>query len=64
VAKRLGYLVEALNIPGQAERLAHWQSLISQGISPLEPGAGNLGPVRSRWQLRVNVSIAEKESPA
>jgi predicted transcriptional regulator of viral defense system len=64
VVKRLGYLVEALKIPLRADRLAGWQSQISRGVSLLEPGAGNLGPVVSRWQLRVNVSIPESEDSA
>ncbi len=60
VVKRLGYLVEtlALPIPERDERLTRWQGMISQGISPLEPGAGAGGPVVTRWQLRVNVAVA------
>jgi predicted transcriptional regulator of viral defense system len=61
VVKRLGYLVETLPlpIPGRDERLARWQGMISQGISPLEPGVGAGGPVVTRWQIRVNVTVAE-----
>jgi predicted transcriptional regulator of viral defense system len=57
VVKRLGYLVEALKLPNQEDRLNRWQSLISRGISLLEPGAGIHGPIRTRWQVRVNVPI-------
>jgi len=64
VVKRLGYLVETLKIPGQEERLARWQGLVTRGISPLEPGAGNHGPVRTRWQVRINVFITENEAQA
>jgi len=64
VVKRLGYLVETLKITGQGERLARWQGLVTRGISPLEPGAGNLGPVRTRWQVRINVFITENEAQA
>jgi predicted transcriptional regulator of viral defense system len=61
VVKRLGYLVEALKLPEQEDRLIRWQSLITRGVSPLEPGYGNHGPIRTRWQVRVNVLIAENE---
>lgn len=61
VAKRLGYLAEVLEIPLPAKHLAAWQSQVSRGISPLEPGAGNQGPVVNRWQLRVNVPILEQD---
>ena len=64
MVKRLGYLVEALKMPGQEERLARWQGLVTRGISPLEPGAGNHGPVRTRWQVRINVFITENEAQA
>jgi predicted transcriptional regulator of viral defense system len=64
VVKRLGYLVEVLKLPDQEDRLIRWQSLITRGVSPLEPGAGNLGPVRTRWQVRINVPIVENEAQA
>jgi predicted transcriptional regulator of viral defense system len=52
VVKRLGYLVEGLKlpIPGREKRLAEWQKMLSRGISSLEPGAGQLGPVVTRWR--------------
>lgn len=61
VVKRLGYLVETQGIPHQAERLKRWQGLVSRGISLLEPGAGQYGPVRTRWQVRINVPLGESE---
>jgi predicted transcriptional regulator of viral defense system len=61
VVKRLGYLVETLKLPNQEDRLTGWQSLITRGISPLEPGAGDRGSIRTRWQIRVNVPITENE---
>jgi len=64
VVKRLGYLVEALKLPGQEERLKVWQGLLTQGISPLEPGAGGRGAICVRWRIRVNVSIVEREARA
>ena len=61
VVKRLGFLIEVLRLPGQAERLLRWQALVKKGISPLEPGAISHGPVRTRWQLCINVPIAGNE---
>jgi predicted transcriptional regulator of viral defense system len=61
VVKRLGYLVETQGIPHQAERLKRWQGLVSRGISLLEPGADKQGPVRTRWQVKVNVPLGESE---
>ncbi len=60
VVKRLGYLVEvlALPIPDSDHRMQSWQELLSQGISPLEPGANAWGPVATRWRVRVNVDVA------
>ncbi len=59
VAKRIGYLVETMNlpIPKLREHLAHWQSMLSAGVSSLEPGAGDSGRIVTKWGLRVNVHI-------
>jgi len=59
VAKRLGYLVETLPLPIPAwnSRIKYWQTMISKGISQLEPGSGRIGPVITRWQLQVNVPL-------
>jgi predicted transcriptional regulator of viral defense system len=64
VVKRLGYLVEALKLSDQDTRLLSWRSLITQGISPLEPGAGEHGSICTRWQIRVNVAIREDDKQA
>lgn len=61
VVKRLGYLVETLKLPDQEDRLHYWQSLMTRGVSPLEPGAGAYGPISTRWQVRVNVPIKGNE---
>lgn len=56
--KRLGYLVETLNlpIPDREERLARWRRSLSAGITLLEPGRdGDSGPIVTRWRLRINV---------
>lgn len=58
VAKRLGYLVEALAIPVPDEMLLHWQTLVTKGVSLLEPGVEQKGAVVTRWQLQINVDIS------
>lgn len=59
VAKRLGYLLErlALPLPIQKRELIvdKWRSMISKGISSLEPGSPKIGPTLVRWQLQINV---------
>lgn len=57
VPKRLGFLVEALplKVPDREHRLAEWQRLIGRGISLLDPGGPALGPIITRWRVRVNV---------
>lgn len=57
VTKRLGYLVETLQLPlpGREERLAHWRRSLTAGIALLEPGRGNTGHIVTRWRLRVNI---------
>ena len=59
VIKRLGYLVESLQvpIPLRQERLRQWQQRLSSGIADLEPGAGRRGSIVTRWRLRVNVTL-------
>jgi len=55
ILKRMGYLVELLNLPvaGEIER---WQSSLSAGYSLLDPLAGDHGSYDSRWRLRLNRS--------
>lgn len=57
VAKRLGYVLEmlALPIPNRELIVNKWQSMISKGISALEPGFPKVGPTLGRWQLQINV---------
>jgi predicted transcriptional regulator of viral defense system len=38
--------------------MQHWQELLSQGISLLEPGLSAAGPVVTRWRLRLNLDIS------
>jgi predicted transcriptional regulator of viral defense system len=59
VAKRLGYLVETLSlpIPYRDTKLSHWQAMISKGVSQLEPGSVQTGPINTRWQIQINVPL-------
>lgn len=61
VVKRLGYLLETLTlpIPDRDSRLERWQGMLTQGISPLEPGLGDTGPTATRWRVRVNVDLEQ-----
>jgi len=58
VAKRLGYLAEALMISTPDGMLSHWQELVTNGISLLEPGLEQKGAVVTRWQLQINIDIS------
>jgi predicted transcriptional regulator of viral defense system len=65
VVKRLGFLVDRLDvpIPEREERLDRWQEMLTQGISPLEPGAGMDGQIFTAWRIRVNIDgFSSKES--
>jgi predicted transcriptional regulator of viral defense system len=61
VVKRLGYLIESLELPDQEARLLKWQSMITRGISLLEPGSDRSGKTSCRWQILINVSSRENE---
>ncbi len=56
IYKRLGYLLEHLDIPmpNREIRLKAWEKRLSQGIAWLEPGGEQSGPVVTRWRIRVN----------
>jgi len=62
VFKRLGYLVEALDLHAP-EILSASQDRISAGISALDPHGPDGGRRVPRWGLRVNVAI-EPQEPA
>lgn len=66
VVKRLGYLVDTLNIslPDREHRLSYWRSLITRGISLLEPGSGKNGPTVTAWQIKVNVNFPSQKGKA
>jgi predicted transcriptional regulator of viral defense system len=54
--KRIGYLVETLDLPlpDREQRLAHWQQLLTAGIALLEPKFDRTGRIVTRWRVRVN----------
>jgi predicted transcriptional regulator of viral defense system len=56
VFKRLGYLIEVMGIDAPAVASA-CVSRISRGISALDPGIAVMGPIRTRWNLRINAEI-------
>lgn len=56
--KRIGYLVETLDLPfsDREERLARWRHSLSSGIVALQPGHNtDEGRIVTRWRLRINV---------
>lgn len=62
VFKRLGYCVEALGLnTSDLVQACHYR--MSSGISPLDPDGPAGGRVVTRWNLRVNVTIAA-ENPS
>lgn len=63
VFKRLGYLIETLAIEAP-ELVAACLARRSSGITDLDPAVQPKGRTTTRWNLRVNVSIARTESAA
>lgn len=57
VFKRLGYLLEALEIDA-AELIEVCFERKSAGISPLDPSIDTKGKITGRWNLRVNARIS------
>ena len=57
VYKRLGYLVETLDlpIPERPARLAAWRTHLTAGIALLDPGASACGSTCMRWRVRDNI---------
>jgi predicted transcriptional regulator of viral defense system len=63
VVKRLGYLVETLDLPSpeRAERLAGWQTYLTAGIALFDPGESAGGSACVRWRVRDHISLAPAE---
>jgi predicted transcriptional regulator of viral defense system len=59
IYKRLGYLVDSLDIaiPDLEWRLDQWRRSLSEGIALLEPGRKPEGPVHTAWRVRVNAKV-------
>ncbi|OGO14958.1 MAG: hypothetical protein A2Z14_05475 [Chloroflexi bacterium RBG_16_48_8] len=64
VYKRMGYLVEELDIsiPDQQRWLTNWKKRITKGIALLEPGRKKTGPIKSPWRVRINIRAMEDSS--
>ncbi len=57
--KRLGYLVETLDlpVPGRPEILERWQQAMTTGIAVLDPGEPGKGVTQRRWRIRDNIGL-------
>ena len=56
VFKRLGYVAEALGLDA-AGLVAACEARVSRGISALDPGIPDRGPIRTKWNLRINAEV-------
>lgn len=54
VPKRLGYLAEELALADTDDWVERWQSKIGAGVILLERGGPPVGPIVTRWGLRIN----------
>jgi predicted transcriptional regulator of viral defense system len=59
VFKRLGYLVETLDIPipDRENLMAGWQQKITTGIAMLDPGEPGQGVTQRRWRICDNIGL-------
>lgn len=58
VVKRLGFLIESMEIvhPPAPEVLRRWQSLLTAGVSPLDPSSPRKPHrIATRWRIAVNL---------
>ncbi len=64
IYKRLGYLVDSLDItlPDREGRLDRWRQSLSQGIALLDPGQERVGPVNTAWRIRVNATVLVEDA--
>lgn len=54
--KRLGFLAQTLALPGAADWLPQWHSLIGSGFTALERGGASGGRLLRAWNLRLNAT--------
>jgi len=61
IYKRLGYIVDSLDIPvpDRNQRLKHWRDGITHGIALLDPGEGPEGKIDTAWRIRANIEVLE-----
>jgi predicted transcriptional regulator of viral defense system len=56
IVKRLGYLIESLDMDVDLEVLSKLRGMISQGMSALDPARPKKGMYNTRWNLLLNIS--------
>lgn len=56
IVKRLGYLVESLDMNVDSEILSKMRGMISPGMSALDPTCPRKGTYNTRWNLLLNIS--------
>jgi predicted transcriptional regulator of viral defense system len=56
IIKRLGYLIENLNLNADSRILSQMRGMISPGMSALDPSSPHRGTYNTRWNLLLNVS--------
>lgn len=59
--KRLGYLLEALNVRAP-ELVTECRNRVTAGLSRLDPGVAAKGRIVRRWGLRVNADVSDVET--
>jgi predicted transcriptional regulator of viral defense system len=59
IYKRLGYMVDSLDIPipDRNKSLKRWREGMTQGIASLEPGGSGEGKIDSSWRIHVNIDV-------
>lgn len=64
IYKRLGYLVETLEVPVRdiSSRLAGWRAQCSKGVALLDARGPRKGPIDTRWRVRINLSGLERHA--
>ncbi|MEK6970683.1 MAG: type IV toxin-antitoxin system AbiEi family antitoxin [archaeon] len=58
IYKRLGFLLEEMNIPVSKEIIESLRRRLTTGYAPLYPTAGNNGKYNTRWNIQINTDIS------
>jgi predicted transcriptional regulator of viral defense system len=63
IYKRLGYLLETLDVPfpDKPRRLVACKNGVTQGVALLDPRGPKKGPINSHWRVQVNMSGLENK---